>query len=182
MENANLEIMSAETFYEKTIITQLQLVNKAITMAMQRGLPVIKLPTQLYETISSALQDVGWSEDIMDDEMYKDYGEGVSWIYPACLHDESAYVESTPEVTMGQNTLIPAQTFYEATLKNQKRELYIAMNEAVDMGLSEVKLNYIAYPALVNEMKRAGWEHVIWYADLKTKEECSMFYPICDFI
>ena len=178
MENVNLENLSAQAFYEKSLTNQRELVNVAIVAGMQKGYPIIKLATQLYEKISHELCELGWEEQIVQDKMYKDDEEGVSWIYPVCMDGTS----SLPALTTEKNQIIPAIKFYEATLKNQKRELGVALTGAATLGVSEVKLKYIAYPELVSEMEKEGWEHVIWYDNPETKEECSLFYPICGYL
>lgn len=173
MENVNQEIMSAEVFYKKSLERQLELVNVAIVKAMQSGNPIVKLPTQLYVKITDELIALGWEEEIEESEEYE---EGFSWIYPVCLNRACSF----PELIVIDKKFIPAEKFYEATLKNQRRDLRVASDEAIETGVSEVKLPYRAYPELIKEMEEKGWEHVFWHSDGST-EERSMFYPICGF-
>lgn len=178
MEHVNLENMSAQAFYEKSLANQRELVNVAIVAGMQNGSSIIKLATQLYEKISHELCELGWEERIVQHKMYKDDGEGVSWIYPVCMDG----ISSLPGLTTEKGKIIPAVKFYEATLKNQKRDLSSALNGSIALGVSEVKLKYMAYPELVSEMEKEGWEHVIWYDNPETQEECSLFYPTCGYL
>ena len=174
MENKNYAMMSAQTFYEKTLISQRRMVNVEIRNAMEHGNYTVKLPTQLYVKISDELNVLGWEEYI--EVKVEDTDDGVSCIYPACACKGC----DCPAIT-GEHEFISAQEFYEATLKNQRRDLWVAMEYSKANGLSEVKLPYKAYPIIIGEMDQNDWEHAIWYDNIKTKEECSMFYPSCGF-
>jgi len=176
MENENYEIMNAQTFYEKNLASQRRLVNISIKCAMEKGKYTIKLPTQLYGKIEDELKELGWEEEIVDKEPDID-DDGVSLLYPVCVCEGC----DLPEVT-GIHELISAQEFYEATLKNQYKDLWHKMDEASRLGYSEVRLDYKAYPTVITEMEQKGWIHVFLYTDINTKvEEYSLFYPGCGF-
>lgn len=176
MENVSKENMNARIFYEKSIVNQMHMVNGLITCGMKEGNPVVKLTTQLYVKISDELRALGWEEEVVEQEMYEDENEGVSWLHPISLDGNCSFT-----VLSGEHVFISAEEFYEATLKNQYKDLCNSLEYSIRQGHSEVKLPYKAYPAIIAEMAAQDWEHDIWYADLNTKEECSMFYPLCGF-
>lgn len=176
MQNVNVESMDAQVFYEQSLLKQREMVNKAIGRAMDKCSPVVKLPTLLYDAISKELHLLGWEEDIVEHEMYVNKEDGISCIYPNCIDGRPSFLD-----TRENNTFISAEKFYSTTITQQRRYLLVALNEAISNGLSEVKLTYKAYPQIIKEMNEKGWEHLLWYADCETKEECSMFYPVCGF-
>lgn len=172
----NVGIDVASVFYERSLENQRRMVNCAIKSAMASGKGVVKLSTCIYAKISDELKELGWQEDISDEEMYEDNNEGFSCLYPGCVDESTIFTNLSSDYD-----LISAEEFYKETLKVQRQDLWNALNYSMSNGISEVRLVYKAYPKLIDEMVKKGWEHIIWYADIKTKEECSMFYPICGF-
>lgn len=176
MENVGCEIMDAQTFYEKSSVFQIQMVNHAIRSAMKYCNYMVKLPTQLYVNIADKLKELGWEEDLKCKNEDVLDADAVSYIYPICVCGGC----ELPEVTEVQD-FVSAREFYDATLKNQHMNLYDMMGWAVVNGFSEVKLAYRSYPAIIKAMLEKGWEHDFWYEDDVSKEERSMFYPKCGF-
>ena len=174
LTSVNHGIDVAAIFYEKSLASQRRMVDTQIREAMSKGNPVVKLPTCVYTKISAELRKMGWEEEIHDEEMYED--DGVSYFYPVCLDGTSRFPELDEK-----GVFVAAEEFYKVTLANQQKDLSNALADAIINGFSEVKLPYKVYPAVISEMEKKDWGHGIWYANLDTKEECSMFYPICGY-
>ena len=173
MENVNLEIMSAEKFYQDSINSQRKLVNVAIAIAMQGSNPIVKLPVQLYEKINRELNGLGWKT-----EFRRESNGYVSWLSPVCIDEGSELPAYFPPLA---EKFITAEKDYEATLKKQRIDLACLISKAMEAGDSELKLEYLAYPTLRKEMDKNGWQHEFGYVDAEKKERCSMFYPRCGF-
>ena len=173
MENVNLEIMNAEEFYQGSIDNQRELVNVAIVAAMQGGDPVVKLPVQLYENIKCELGNLGWKT-----ETHRESDGYVDWLLPCGIDEDSDFPAYFPPLA---KKFIPAEKYYDVTLKKQKQDLRVLTAEAMQIGDSVVKLAYRAYPELRKEMDRKGWQHCYGYADTEKKNRCSTFYPKCGF-
>lgn len=176
MDKANYEIMDAREFYEKTLVSQRRVVNDAIRSAMEHCAYTVKLPTQLYVKIADKLKALGWEEEIVNKNENSLDDDGVSYIYPICVCSGCELPERIDDYSF-----VSAREFYDVTLKNQYEDLCNKIVWSVANGFSEVKLSYKSYPAIIVEMSQNGWEHSTCYEADKTKEECSMYYPLCGF-
>lgn len=160
-------IHSARDFYEKNLIAQREVINRAIISCINKSssqiinyaTPVLKNTFTLCPELIRQMEKRGWV--VKPDEV------GVQF-YPVWLKDGNA----NPKEYKEGGSIVSAYTFYITTLKRQAEEI-------VDLISSKERVNlpYEVYPALVGAMRMKGWEYkpLTKYSQLVLPY--SYFYP-----
>lgn len=168
-------LLDAQKFYEESLKNQRNRVNEHIKNAMEKGTPIVKLPFETYAAIDYELEELGWEYEQL--ESANEPGGYVASFHPVWYTDSEALEEDYKNI----GEMISAADFYKSTLAKQKECIQSALSLAVSEGESCIKLPFMTYPLIDDEMEHNGWKRETWKPDPEGDEECVSYYPDCGF-